>query len=132
LTVDGLDELKDGMNRRKITLHSFRRHAKSVISNQVNQDYSEWYLGHSKSPYYTLKEPERREIYATKVMRYLTFLDYSALEEAGKGIEARLVEREKEIFVLKQRDMMTTTNVQQLSDQVLNLTREVQQLKKSL
>jgi hypothetical protein len=36
-------------------------HAKSVISNQVNQDYPEWFLGHSKSPYYTLKESERRE-----------------------------------------------------------------------
>jgi polyhydroxyalkanoate synthesis regulator phasin len=31
--------------------------------------------------------------------------------------------------MLKQRDIMTTTNVQQLSDQVLNLTREVQQMK---
>jgi hypothetical protein len=62
---------------RKITLHSFRRHAKCVISNQVIQDYSEWFLGHSKSPYYTLKESERREIYSTKCMKYLTFLDYS-------------------------------------------------------
>ena len=24
---------------------------KTVISNQTNQDYSEWFLGHSKSPY---------------------------------------------------------------------------------
>jgi hypothetical protein len=49
-----------------------RRNAKGVIRNQVNQNYSEFFLGHSKSPYYTLKEPERREIYATKVMKYLT------------------------------------------------------------
>ena len=81
LTIAGMDERKETVKRRrKITLHSMRRHAKSVISNQVNQDYSELILGHAKSPYYTLKESERREIYATKVMRYLTFLDYSALE----------------------------------------------------
>lgn len=69
-----MDERKEGMRRRKITLHSFRRHANGVISNHVNQDYSEWFLGHSKSPNYTLKEPERREIYVTKCMRYLTFI----------------------------------------------------------
>ena len=70
LSIAGLDRRKEGgiQKRRKITLHSLRRHAKVVISNQVSQDYSEWYLGHSKSPYYTLKESERREIYATKYL----------------------------------------------------------------
>jgi integrase len=71
LAVVGLDERKEEgrRSRRKVTLHSLRRHAKGVISNQVNQDYSEWFLGHHKSPYYTLKESERREIYATKAIQ---------------------------------------------------------------
>jgi integrase len=125
LTIVGMDERKEGMLRRKITLHSFRRHAKSVISNQVNQDFSEWFLGHAKSSYYTLKEPERREIYATRIMRYLTFLDYSYLESTSKNIEEKLIEREQEIFMLKQRDIMTTTNVQQLSDQLMTLNKRV-------
>jgi integrase len=129
LSIARMDERKERMRRRKYTLHSMRRFVKSIISNQVNQDYSEWFLGHSKSPYYTLKESERREIYATRVMRYLTFLDYSALESTSKNIEEKLLAREQEIYTLKQRDIMTTTNVQQLSDQVLNLTREVQQMK---
>lgn len=69
LAAAGMAERKEGgiHKRRKITLHSMRRFCKGVISNQANQDYSEWFLGHSKS--YTLKEPERREIYATKVMK---------------------------------------------------------------
>lgn len=48
LSVIGLDERKEEGRklRRKVTLHSFRRHVKGVISNQVNQDYSEWFLGH--------------------------------------------------------------------------------------
>jgi integrase len=105
LAIVGLNERKEGgkQRRRKITLHSFRRFTKSVISDQVNQDYSEWFLGHSKSPYYTKKEPERREIYATKCMKYLTFLDYTTLEARGKSIEANLLEKDKEITALKEK-----------------------------
>jgi hypothetical protein len=97
LALTGLDERKEQgvQKRRKITLHSLRRFVKTVISDQRNQDYSEWLLGHSKSPCYTKKEPDRREIYATKCMKYLTFLDYSTLEAIGKNIEAKLSEREK-------------------------------------
>jgi len=73
-----MDERKDeGVYKsRKITPHSFKRFVKTVISDQTNQDYSEWFLGHAKSPYYTKRESERREMYATKCMKYLTFLDY--------------------------------------------------------
>ena len=82
LKLVGLNERKEEGRklRRKVTLHSLRRHAKGVISNQTNSDYSEWYLGHSKSPYFSIKEAERRSLYTDKVMRYLTFLDYSLLE----------------------------------------------------
>jgi integrase len=85
----GFEKRKEGMQRRTITLHSFRRYVKTVISDQVSKDYSEWFLGHSKSPYYTMKEPMRREIYATKCMKYLTFLDYTLLETKSADLEAR-------------------------------------------
>jgi predicted nucleic acid-binding Zn-ribbon protein len=55
----------------------------------------------SKSPYYTMKEPMRREIYATKCMKYLTYLDYSALEATGKSIEKRLADKEDRITELE-------------------------------
>jgi integrase/gas vesicle protein len=132
LSVIGFDERKEEGRklRRKVTLHSFRRHVKGVISNQVNQDYSEWFLGHSKSPYYTLKEPERGEIYAAKCMKYLTFLDYQTLETTGKNIEAKLSEKEKEIQLLHQRDSVNTDAIQNLSDQLMRVMEEVQNLKK--
>ena len=81
----GLDKRKeDGVQkRRKITIHSFRRFVKTVISDQTNQDYSKWFLGHSKSPYYTKKENERRQSDAAKCMKYLTFLDYTTIEATG-------------------------------------------------
>jgi integrase len=132
LAIAGMDERKEGMGkrRRKITLHSLRRFVKTVISNQVNQDYSEMILGHSKSPYFTLKESERREIYSTKVMRYLTFLDYDILESTGKNIEAKLSEKEKEIQLLRQRDSLNTDAIASLSDQLAVIAKEIEMIKK--
>jgi hypothetical protein len=131
LSVAGMDERKEGMKRRKITLHSFRRYVKSVISNQVNQDYSEWFLGHSKSPYYIIKESEKREIYTNKCMKYLTFLDYSTLEATGKNIEAKLSEKEKEIQLLKQYQEIRDDAMSSLSDQVAKLMQEIAIMKEN-
>ena len=93
-------------------------------------EYSEWFLGHNKSPYYTKKEPERREIYATKCIKYLTFLDYSTLEATGKNIEAKLSEKEKEIQILRQRDADNTDSIASLSDKMQELVAKVHELEK--
>jgi integrase len=105
LALAGLDERKEEgvLKRRKITLHSFRRFVKTAISDQTNQDYSEWFLGHSKSPYYTKKEPERRELYVTKCMKYLTFLDYTTFDTTRKSFESKLSEKDKQIEDLQKR-----------------------------
>jgi hypothetical protein len=79
------------------------------------------------SPYLESELWERDEIL---VMRYLTFLDYIALESGQKSIEEKLEEREKEILMLKQRDNVVTTSIQDLSDQLFKLTKEVQEMKK--
>ena len=128
LKIVNMDEKKEGgiNNRKKITLHSFRRFVKTVISNQVGQDYSEWFLGHSKSPYWTLKEANRREIYATKCMKYLTFLDYTTLDTTGKDIESKLLEKDKEIQLLKQHELYNADAIVTLSDQVRKLTEQME------
>ena len=36
-------------------------------------------------------------------MKYLTFLDYSALEVTGKSIEAKLSEKDREMRVIKEK-----------------------------
>jgi Phage integrase family len=120
LDITGFGERKEGTKRRKVTLHSLRRHAKSVISNQVNQDYSEWFLGHNKSPYYTIKETERRDIYATKCMKYLTFLDYATLEATGKNIEAKLQEKDIEMQSIKQKYDQDIITIRKEMDQKIN------------
>jgi integrase len=125
LKIVNLDERKeDGIQgRRRITLHSFRRHAKTVISDQVSSEYSEYYIGHSHSPYWTKKESERRGIYADKVMRYLTFLDYSRLEATGRSVEARLEDKDRENTYLRQRLDKVESTLQFIMEQKENSER---------
>jgi integrase len=134
LTIAGMDDRKEGMRRRKITLHSFRRFVKTVISDQTNQDYSEWFLGHSKSPYYTKKEHDRREIYATKCMKYVTFLDYTMLESTGKNIEAKLSEKDKEIEEIRSRFDLMQSQMQSLLSSLGSMQdqNQVNQMAKTL
>jgi integrase len=130
LSISGLNERKEGMRRRKITLHTLRRFTKTVISNQAGQDFSEMILGHKKSVYYTLREQDRREIYRSKCMSYLTFLDYTTLEATGKSIEAKLSEKEKEIQSLRERDTTNSDAIAELSSKLLEVMKEVADLKK--
>jgi integrase len=95
-----MDDRKEGMLRRKVTLHSIRRFVYSTISTYDNA-YAEFFIGHKKSSYWTKKPEELREIYANKCMKYLTFLDYSELEATGKSIEAKLEEKDREIQLIK-------------------------------
>ncbi len=101
LEIAGYSERKDNSSRHKITIHSLRRFADSTISDLTGDDYAEWFLGHADNSYYTKKEPALREIYATKCMKYLTFLDYTTLEATGKSIEGKLVEKDLQIQTLQ-------------------------------
>ena len=96
-----MDARKEGMLRRMITFVSFRSFVKTVISTQVNQDYSEWILGHARSTYWRMKEAERRDIYVKKCMKFLTFLDFTVLKATGQNIEAQLKTSQEEIDYLK-------------------------------
>jgi len=122
LSVAGMDEKKEsGLGkRRKVTLHSLSRFVKTVISDQVGHDYSEWLLGHTKSLYYTKKEIDRREIYATKCMKYLTFLDYTTLEARGKGIEAKLREKDRELQDMKENYESEIESIREETNQKFN------------
>jgi integrase len=93
-------QLKENSRRHKITLHSFRRTCFSIINEQTNSEYANWFLGHNHSVYWTHKEPERRSIYATRCMPSLTVLDYSSLDARSKNIEMAMKEKDKAISQL--------------------------------
>ena len=73
LDRSGKGEREDGnQRRRQITLHSFRRFVKTTISDLGYADFSEWFIGHSGSTYWTKKDSEKAEIFR-KIESYLTF-----------------------------------------------------------
>jgi integrase len=109
---------KSGAQRRKITLNSFRRFAKTTVGDQVNTDYSEWFIGHAKSPYWAKKPEKKWQIYNDKCMKYLTFLDYTTLEATGKNIEAKISEKENEIQLLRQRDQIKDQELQSMKEHI--------------
>jgi integrase len=115
--------------RRKITFHSFRRYVKSTISDLGYQDYSEWFISHSGSTYWRKKESEKVEIFR-KVESYLTFLDFVKLDRRGADVQTKVEELEAINQRLREHDTMNTDAISNLSDQVMKLMVEVQELKK--
>lgn len=120
----GFGQRKDGMARRQITFHSFRRFVKTSLSESpppAGSDYSEWFLGHIKSSYYVKKPEARAAIYKDKCMKYLTFLEYSTLQAAGKTMEARMNELEKEKQIMEQKHEEQMNVMQQQMNRIMEM-----------
>jgi integrase len=97
--------------RRTITLHSFRRYVKTAISNAGYAEFSEWYLGHSGSPYWKGKENEKVNIFR-RIEDRLTYLDIANIEAKHadqqsriEALEAQLV-KERNESELKMQNMI--------------------------
>jgi hypothetical protein len=111
-----LDDRKEGMLRRRITFHSFRRFVKTTISDQIGSDFADYILGHKRDMgYYTKTEKDSIANYK-KAMPYLTFTDYSALETRGKSIEDKLGQKDVEVVELKKQN-------EELQDRITDLER---------
>jgi integrase len=121
---------EDGNERRReITLHSFRRFVKTTISDLGYQDFSEYFIGHSGSTYWTKKESEKAEIFQ-KVEPYLTFLNVHQLERQGADIQSRVNELEELNESLRERDKTKDDAIAQLSDQLMTLTVRLQEIER--
>ena len=51
-------------------------------------------------------------MYATKCMKYMTFLDYTTLEDTGKNIEAKLEEKNSEIHAMNEKYDLLQSQIQ--------------------
>jgi hypothetical protein len=129
LEVSGFSDRKEGMKRRKITLHSFRRFVKTTISDCAGKEYSEWFLGHAKSSYYVNKAEVRSATFREKCMKYLTFLDYSMLEVAEKRVESQLAQKDKEIEIMKEQFDLLRERQKQRENDFVELKSVVEFLK---
>jgi integrase len=115
--------------RRRITLHSFRRFVKTTISDLGYQDFSEYFIGHAGSTYWTKKESEKAEIFQ-RIEPYLTFLNVRQLERQGADIQSKMEELEKLNQSLRHQDKMKDDAIGQLSDQLMALTVRLQEVER--
>jgi integrase len=115
--------------RREITLHSLRRFVKTTISDLGYQDFSEYFIGHSGSTYWTKKESEKAEIFQ-KIEPYLTFLNVHQLERKGADIQSKVDELEELNQSLLVRDRTKDDAIAQLSDQLMTLTVRLQEVER--
>jgi integrase len=126
----GKGEREDSNERRReITLHSFRRFVKTTISDLGYRDFSEYFIGHSGSTYWTKKESEKAEIFQ-KIEPYLTFLNVHQLERQGADIRSRVDELEELNDSLRERDKTKDDAIAQLSDQLMTLTVRLQEIER--
>jgi len=123
-----LDQRKENSRRHKITLHSFRRTAYSIINEQTNTDFANWYLGHNHSVYWTHTEKERREIYSKRCMSSLTVLDYTLLDTQQKNIQAELQVKDKQIEDLRKADSQKEEQIQNMMHKQEQFEQMIQSL----
>ena len=117
------------LRRRQITFHSFRRFVKTTISDLGYSDFSEWFIGHAGSTYWTKKDSEKAEIFH-KVKPYLTFLNITELQRQGADIQSKVEELEELNQSLRNRDKMKDDAIAQLSDQLMALTARMQEFER--
>jgi integrase len=89
-----MNQLKFGYEnttrRRHIfTFHSLRRWVKSVISDIISTDYSEWAIGHLGSSYYIKSDKEKYSLFK-RCEPFLTYLDQRGIEQKQTDLQSRL------------------------------------------
>jgi hypothetical protein len=92
--------------------------------------FSEYFIGHSGiSTNYRKTDKGKIELFR-KIEPHLTFLDYPTLERKSADIQSKLDVLDMENNMLRQRDATNSDALATLSDQVMKLMVEVQELKK--
>ena len=124
------DREDENQQRRKITLHSFRRFVKTTISDLGYSDYSEWFIGHSGSTYWRKKDNEKAEIFQ-KIEPYLTFLNVQQLKRQGADLETKVEELQHINQVLRENDKMKEDVIANLSDKLIMLSERLDAIEKS-
>src|SRR5215204_2867442 len=102
-------ELLDRMNvkfrrdskRREVSLHSFRHFVYTTIDGLGQNQFAEYFIGHSNSTYWRKPESEKIATFL-KIEPYLTFMDVAALEAKGADMETKTEQVMAENLSLKQ------------------------------
>ena len=92
-------------------------------------DFSEWFIGHSGSTYWTKKDSEKAGIFH-KIEPYLTFLNIPQLERQGADIQSKVEELEALNRTMRDRDKLKDDAIAHLSDQLIAITARLDSIKK--
>ena len=92
-------------------------------------DFSEYFIDHSGSTYWTKKESEKAETFQ-KIESYLTFLNVHQLERKGADIQSKVDELEQLNQSLLERDRTKDDAIALLSDQLMILTGRLQEMER--
>ena len=87
---------------------------KTTISDLGYADFSEWFIGHSGSTYWTKNDSEKAEI-SRKIEPYLTFLNIPQLERQGANIRSKVEELEQLNQSMRDRDKLMIYRIYQIS-----------------
>ena len=93
----------------------------TTLSDLGYADFSEWFIGHSGSTYWTKKDSEKAEIFR-RIEPYLTFLNIPQLERQGADIQSKVEELEQLNQSMRDRDKLKDDAIAHLSDQLITLT----------
>ena len=102
---------------------------KTTISDLGYADFSEWFIGHSGSTYWTKKDSEKAEIFR-KIEPYLTFLNVHQLERQGADIQTKVEQLEQLNESMRDRDKMKDDAIAHLSDQLIALTTRLDSIER--
>lgn len=94
-----LDKRRDD-GRHLITLKSFRTLVKGQISDEGQEQYSEYHIGHKNSPYWKRSENDRFKVFK-KIEHAITFLDQDAVALATNDLRSQSEAQKQEIIKLK-------------------------------
>ncbi|CUR52695.1 Integrase family protein [Nitrosotalea devaniterrae] len=126
---------KSGKRYDVQTAHGFRKRFNTILklNSSVNPNIAEKLMGHKKGLDGVYLVPTRDECFAEfqKAMTDLTIDDSERLRSRNEKLEAEKLElekREKDIRLLKQNDVMKDDAIANLSDQVIVLSRRVEEL----
>jgi hypothetical protein len=87
-------------------------------------DFSEWFIGHSGSTYWTKKDSEKAG--QRNILQNITLLDISKCTAAGNILEELEVVNQS----LRNRDKLKDNSIAQLSDQLVALLTRLQEIER--
>jgi integrase len=100
LTRLGYDKGANGKHG-EITFHSFRRFVYTTIDSLGLNQFAEYYIGHSNSPYWSKPEEEKIQTFR-KIEMYLTFLDVASLEAKGADMRTKLEQNDEQVRAMRE------------------------------